>query len=156
MPVSAETKTKTETPAGQAPPLRLAQVQNNESVVFLLEMQGYRWLFTGDMEKAEEDEALASLPPDIGPPPGVSIDVMKVAHHGSKTSSTEPWLDRWHPRRAVISVGARNTYGHPAPQVLQRLEADGIAVNRTDRDGAVRTVVGPKGLQTSTRLSPDR
>ena len=63
--------------------------------------------------------------------------VLKVAHHGSRTSSTPEFLASVHPTVAVISVGARNTYGHPDPGVLARLAGAGAIVYRTDRDGAL-------------------
>ncbi len=62
---------------------------------------------------------------------------LKVAHHGSRFSSTAPFLERARPRLAVISVGARNPFRHPSAEALARLEAAGARVYRTDRDGAV-------------------
>ncbi|TDL70288.1 ComEC family competence protein [Paenibacillus amylolyticus] len=68
----------------------------------------------------------------------VSIDVLKVAHHGSKTSSTEAWLQYWNAKTAVISAGLNNTYGHPNPGVMERLEAIGSDIYRTDQMGEVQ------------------
>ncbi|MET1175060.1 ComEC/Rec2 family competence protein [Paenibacillus amylolyticus] len=68
----------------------------------------------------------------------VSIDVLKVAHHGSKTSSTEAWLQYWNAKTAVISAGVNNTYGHPNPGVMERLEATGSEIYRTDQMGEVQ------------------
>ncbi|WP_017687197.1 ComEC/Rec2 family competence protein [Paenibacillus sp. PAMC 26794] len=68
----------------------------------------------------------------------VSIDVLKVAHHGSKTSSTEAWLQYWNAKTAVISAGVNNTYGHPNPGVMERLEATGSDIHRTDQMGEVQ------------------
>ncbi|WP_405130483.1 ComEC/Rec2 family competence protein [Paenibacillus sp. FSL H8-0317] len=68
----------------------------------------------------------------------VSIDVLKVAHHGSKTSSTEAWLQYWNAKTAVISAGVNNTYGHPNPGVMERLEATGSDIYRTDQMGEVQ------------------
>ncbi|WP_339790119.1 ComEC/Rec2 family competence protein [Paenibacillus sp. FSL R7-0313] len=68
----------------------------------------------------------------------VSIDVLKVAHHGSKTSSTEAWLQYWNAKTAVISAGVNNTYGHPNPGVMERLEAIGSEIYRTDQMGEVQ------------------
>ncbi|MEK4663222.1 ComEC/Rec2 family competence protein [Priestia sp. FSL H7-0729] len=72
------------------------------------------------------------------PPASVSIDVLKVAHHGSKTSSTEAWLQYWNAKTAVISAGVNNTYGHPNPGVMERLEATGSEIYRTDQMGEVQ------------------
>jgi len=68
----------------------------------------------------------------------ISIDVLKVAHHGSKTSSTEAWLQYWKAKTAVISAGVNNTYGHPNPGVMERLEATGSKIYRTDQMGEVQ------------------
>ncbi|WP_432749994.1 ComEC/Rec2 family competence protein [Paenibacillus amylolyticus] len=68
----------------------------------------------------------------------VSIDVLKVAHHGSKTSSTEAWLQYWNAKTAVISAGVNNTYGHPNPGVMERLETTGSDIYRTDQMGEVQ------------------
>ncbi|WKL03053.1 ComEC/Rec2 family competence protein [Paenibacillus amylolyticus] len=68
----------------------------------------------------------------------ISIDVLKVAHHGSKTSSTEAWLQYWNAKTAVISAGVNNTYGHPNPGVMERLEATGSEIYRTDQMGEVQ------------------
>ncbi len=64
-------------------------------------------------------------------------DVLKVAHHGSKTSSTEPFLDAVQPAFALVSVGDGNSYGHPNPDVIERLREHHAAVFRTDQDGAI-------------------
>ncbi len=102
---------------------------NNSSIVLKLSYGDTRILFTGDIEKEAERELL-SQPVDI------SADVLKVAHHGSKTSSTPELLERVKPKAAVISVG-KNNFGHPSEEVLQRLKAAGTAVFRTDEKGAV-------------------
>ncbi|MBO9598169.1 MAG: hypothetical protein J7559_10190, partial [Cohnella sp.] len=72
-----------------------------------------------------------------------AVDVLKAGHHGSKTSTTQPWLDYWHPTDTVISVGRNNLYGHPHPTVVERLEASGTHIVRTDRDGEVQYRVHP-------------
>lgn len=86
-------------------------------------------LLTGD---ATDDVERALIEADVD----LAADVLKVGHHGSKSSSIGAFLDVVAPEEAVISVG-RNSYGHPAPAALQRLEARGIRVRRTDRDGDV-------------------
>ncbi|WP_248926784.1 DNA internalization-related competence protein ComEC/Rec2 [Paenibacillus hamazuiensis] len=81
-----------------------------------------------------------------------AIDVLKVAHHGSKTSTTADWLDAWKPKHAVISVGQRNTYGHPHPTVLGRLEERKVGVLRTDVQGEVQMKVRDGDVHVRTKF----
>lgn len=143
-------------------PLPMVKEQNDASVVFRLEMGGRNFLFTGDMEERAESELLDSLavkghPSARGMKPEIAgsgkgqpgaaaarehlVDVLKVAHHGSKTSSIAPWLSYWHPAAAVISAGVNNTYGHPNPGVLERLEAEKTQIFRTDLQGEIQLEV---------------
>ncbi len=71
----------------------------------------------------------------------LQADVLKVGHHGSRTSTTPEFLDAVHPKEAVISVGKKNAFGHPAPATLLRLSASGVKAYRTDQDGSVRVVI---------------
>ncbi|MGY0694323.1 DNA internalization-related competence protein ComEC/Rec2 [Virgibacillus sp. FSP13] len=103
---------------------------NENSLVFYTELGGLSWLFTGDIDKSTEQEILASYP-------NLTVDVLKVAHHGSDTSTDQALLTQFAPTYALISVGKNNAYGHPANEVLARLEAEGIYLMRTDSDGAV-------------------
>ncbi|MBP1992890.1 DNA internalization-related competence protein ComEC/Rec2 [Paenibacillus eucommiae] len=129
--------------------IRLEKEQNNQSLVFLLHMDGTTWLFTGDMEKTTEANVLESLTMDNTFAP---IDVLKVAHHGSKTSSTQEWINYWKPRLAVISVGETNSYGHPSLEVLQRLEQQDMVIYRTDQMGEVQIKVKSGILYERTKL----
>lgn len=94
---------------------------------------GLTWLFTGDLEE-EGEELLASTYPYL------RADVLKVAHHGSKTSSTAPFLRLIQPSIAIVSVGERNRYGHPDKEVIERFEKMGTEVWRTDKQGAISYV----------------
>jgi competence protein ComEC len=76
--------------------------------------------------------------------------MIKVGHHGSRTSTGDSMLDVLRPSIAVISVGGRNRYGHPHPLVLRRLDDRGIAVLRTDERGSVRIRVDRAGRTTVT------
>ncbi len=89
------------------------------------------FLLTGDMEKPIEQELLADQA--VG-----HSDVLKVGHHGSKTSTTEPFLDAVHPALAVISDGFENSYGHPHRNTLAALQSRHIPALRTDRLGLIR------------------
>ena len=104
---------------------------NAASTVVRARYGGVRILLTGDAE-AEEEEWLLDADPSA-----VRAEVLKVGHHGSRTSSTEAFVEAVRPRIALVSVGAANTYGHPAPEVMQRLTAAGATVLRTDQLGTV-------------------
>jgi competence protein ComEC len=116
-----------------APPADYVPVdtpKNNDSLVLRLRYGRHSFLLSGDVERPierrmVEDNELSR------------IDVLKVGHHGSKTSSTEPFLDAVQPTFAVISVGLDNSYGHPNGDVLERLREHHAAVFRTDQDGLI-------------------
>jgi competence protein ComEC len=110
------------------PPPEGGSAGNDGSLVLRAEAFGRRFLLTGDVEAATEQALLTA---DLG------ARWLKVAHHGSKSSSGEAFLDRVGAGVAVVSVGRRNSFGHPAPVVLRRLADRGIRVLRTDRDGLV-------------------
>jgi len=103
---------------------------NDQSLVLRLDWRGVSLLLTGDLGTHGEAALL-----DRGEP--LRALVLKVAHHGSRTSSGTPFLDAVRPVLAVVSVGVRNPFRHPSPEALARLDAVGARVFRTDRDGAV-------------------
>ncbi len=103
--------------------------ENDRSLVVSVDV-GPTLLLTGDIERDAEFALVSSA----GVPPA---DVLKVAHHGSATSSTGPFLREARPTVAVISVGLRSRHGHPHRRVVERLESSGASVFRTDLDGAV-------------------
>ncbi|MEK7664657.1 MAG: ComEC/Rec2 family competence protein [Patescibacteria group bacterium] len=106
---------------------------NDSSVVSYLVFSKRTFLFTGDItSKAEEDILNNKV--------GLSADVLKIAHHGSKYSSSDDFLKAVNPAVSVISAGKNNSYGHPTPEVLQRLEKFGIKISRTDTDGDIEIV----------------
>ena len=110
---------------------RLAKTTNDAGVVGLLACGSERALFAADIS-ADVETAL------LDDPAAVRADVLKASHHGSAYSSSEAFLDAVAPREAVISAGAGNRYGHPAPRVLAALLERGIRVRRTDREGTIR------------------
>ncbi len=112
---------------------------NLASVVVRLEYRGATMLFTGDAEAAEEQWLLQRAPALL------RADLLKVAHHGSGTSSTPEFLDAVRPRAALVSVAARNFYGHPDPSVMRRLSAVGAAVLRTDQLGTIVATTAGEG-----------
>jgi competence protein ComEC len=119
--------------------------QNHESIVFYLTMDGIRFLFTGDMDIAAEN-AIMALEKS---PERLKAEVLKVAHHGSKTSTSLDWLKAIKPKLTVIPVGSRNSYGHPYPKVIQQIDEQGIPIYRTDQNGEIQMRV--KGGQLSFR-----
>jgi competence protein ComEC len=103
---------------------------NDNSLVLLVRHGDVRFLFTGDIESTAEERLVAS---GLVEP----VDVLKVAHHGSGTSSVSTFLRAVRPRWAVVSSGAGNRYGHPAGAVLRRLRRSGARVWRTDVEGGL-------------------
>ncbi|HXH38747.1 MAG TPA: DNA internalization-related competence protein ComEC/Rec2 [Thermoanaerobaculia bacterium] len=102
--------------------------ENNSSVVLRIGIGRWSALLSGDVER-DAEESLAAR--------DVRADVLKVGHHGSRTSSTPGFLDAVRPRIALISCGRHNTFGHPHASIVQSLHARGIHTWRTDRNGAV-------------------
>lgn len=101
---------------------------NDDSVVLLVRYGGFRAIFMGDAGEASEEV----LQGRVG-----HVDLLKVGHHGSRTSSGAAWLRELSPTVAVLSVGSHNRYGHPAPDALQRLGAQHATIWRTDQEGTV-------------------
>jgi competence protein ComEC len=104
---------------------------NDASTVVLIRYGDVRFLLTGDAEAAEEKWLVRA----VGA--GLRADVLKVAHHGSRTSTSPAFLRAVRPRIGLISVGAGNSYGHPGARVLADLAAAGAMVVRTDRVGSI-------------------
>jgi competence protein ComEC len=126
---------------------------NNDSVVLLVRYREFEAVLAGDL--GIHGESL--LAGRVG-----RVDLLKVGHHGSATSSGVPWLHELLPRAAIVSVGP-NRYGHPAPGALERLAGAGAEIWRTDREGTVSvsvaestmTVQGRRGARTYS-LRPER
>ncbi|HJU05493.1 MAG TPA: DNA internalization-related competence protein ComEC/Rec2, partial [Nitrospiraceae bacterium] len=106
-------------------------MMNNLSVVTRLDCGLHSFLFPADIEA----ETIARLQKSD---PQFTARVIKVPHHGARSSLHTEWISRAHPEAAVISVGRANAYGHPAPAVLHTYEGEGIRVFRTDRQGAIQ------------------
>jgi competence protein ComEC len=123
--------------------------KNDDSLVMRLTDGAESFLLAGDIERPSERKILADEQPE-------GVNFLKVAHHGSKTSSTEPFLSAVHPAFAAISVGRDNIFGHPSPEVTDRLEAAGVRVYRTDRDGAVTASTDGGTLSVSTFLQAEK
>lgn len=104
---------------------------NDNSFVVTIGFGRRRFLFSGDAEHEEEGDLVRAAGDRL------RADVLKVAHHGSRTSSTSAFLAAVHPQEAIISVGSRNRFGHPHPTTLSTLAAAGVRVWRTDQDGEI-------------------
>ena len=115
---------------------------NGTSIVLLGEANGRRFLLTGDAEDDVDPLLVARGLP--------RVDVLKVAHHGSATATSAALLAATRPAVALVSVGAGNDYGHPAPETLARLAAAGARVLRTDRDGSIGVDLRADGLRVTT------
>ena len=115
--------------------------ENDNSNVIYTELDGYKFMFMGDASVTTEKEILSkyNLP---------NIDVLKVGHHGSKTSSSKGFINEMNPRYSIISVGKNNRYGHPNKEVLNNLKDSKIY--RTDQDGSIMFKIKNKKLKVET------
>jgi competence protein ComEC len=111
-------------------PSRVATANNNNSLVLRLTDGNQSFMLSGDIEKKVEAALVSEKAP-------LRADFLKVPHHGSKTSSTDPFLEAVQPKIAVISVGESNSFGHASPEILNRYQQRSVRTYRTDRDGAV-------------------
>jgi competence protein ComEC len=112
---------------------------NNDSLTFRIRYGQRAFLLTGDLEKPMEARLLRDQI-ELG------ADVLKVGHHGSRTSTIGPFLDAVGPSVALISAGFENSFGHPHRDVLARLGARRSAILRTDVDGLVTVRTDGRGL----------
>lgn len=120
---------------------------NNVSVVFDLRLAHRRMLLTGDIQEDIDPQLLAA---GLGRPGEPPVDVLKVAHHGSRTATTNALLSALHPKVALISAGLGNPYGHPSPATIDRLQAMGAEVLRTDLDGDLTVTSDGSDLQVAS------
>lgn len=117
---------------------KLYDNENDNSLIFYFNYLHYKFLFMGDASKKVEDNLIKDyhLP---------SIDVLKVGHHGSNTSSSKNFIDAINPQRSVISVGLNNKYGHPGKGTLYNLR--NTKIYRTDEDGCVKFIIKKEYIQ---------
>lgn len=104
--------------------------ENDNSLVLSMNFIGKTWLFMGDAPEKVEREIIKKHP-------DIDCDVLKVGHHGSDTSTCEEFLEKVTPEDAIISVGKKNKYGHPADKIQLRLARYGARVRRTDLEGSI-------------------
>jgi competence protein ComEC len=118
---------------------------NDHSLVLRLVYGSRRFLLTGDVERKAENQMLAA-------PEYLTADIVKVPHHGSKTSSTEQFVDAVKPKLAVISVGRRSRFGHPNQEVVERWKNSGALVVTTGKKGTISVTTDGVGLEVETYL----
>lgn len=114
---------------------------NNNSLVCKIVYQDFSMLFTGDIEAIAEKAIFEKYK-------NTSIlksTILKVAHHGSRSSSIQEFLNIVRPKIALIGVGKKNTFGHPNSDVLERLKKSGSEIFRTDEDGEITIRINNKG-----------
>lgn len=111
-------------------PFEAGEGENKDSLVLYGQIGAYKWLFTGDLGVEEEQKLLEEYP-------NLKVDVLKVGHHGSHTSSSESFIRQIDPEIALISVKKANQFGHPHDEVIGLLEREQVKVFRTDLNGAV-------------------
>ena len=114
---------------------------NNNSLVLKLNYKSFSCLFTGDIEELAEKKILQEYKDNEKI---LNSTILKVAHHGSKTSSTEEFIEKVRPKIALIGVGENNNFGHPNFDVLERIRAFGCKIFRTDENGEIKLEITEK------------
>ena len=110
---------------------------NNNSLVCKFVYKNFSMLLTGDIESIAEEKLLGKYKNTNR----LNANILKIAHHGSKTSSIQEFLDEVNPKIALIGVGRKNKFGHPNQEVLERLKEKGIQIYRTDQNGEIQIIV---------------
>lgn len=135
-----ETKWKVLWPKG------LSHAENEDSILALVTVMKQTILLTGDASEKVEEAVVKDNP-------NLQFSILKAGHHGSRTSSGEALLKLVQPRLAFISCGKHNHYGHPSPETLARLKANGAIIFRTDQDGQIRLRLTKEKLEVTTTLT---
>ncbi|CAM4277298.1 hypothetical protein LIIV107777_08310 [Listeria ivanovii subsp. ivanovii] len=112
---------------------------NDDSIVLKANLDNKIWLFTGDLESSGE-RAILDKP--------IQADILKVGHHGSKTSSSKEFIQKVTPKFAIISCGVENQFGHPHEETIKTLEDRNVTIIRTDLSGEINYTFGA-GFRTT-------
>jgi len=131
------------------PPAGGGTSTNNDSIVLRLQYGERSILLTGDIEQAAEQALLISQQQ-------LHADVIKVPHHGSKTSSTEPFVAATKPQFAIISVGRNSRFGHPHTEVVERWKCNGATVLTTGNSGTITITTDGHNLSLKTFIQPQK
>ena len=111
---------------------------NNNALVFKLQYKEFSMLFTGDIEQIAEEKILTFYEKNVEK---LKSTILKIAHHGSKTSTTEEFLKAVNPKICLIGVGENNMFGHPSDEIIKRLQNFGVKIFRTDKKGEISIYV---------------
>jgi competence protein ComEC len=130
------------------PPVQGEGSDNNDSVVLRIKLGEVSILLTGDIEKAAERCLIPSTQ--------LKTDVVKVPHHGSKTSSTDDFVQATMPKFAIISVGRNSMFGHPHKEVVDRWQANGATVLTTGTSGTITVITNGQDLSLKTFIEPQK
>lgn len=122
---------------------------NNNSLVCKLNYKNYSMLFTGDIEAIAEKAILKKYSKNLNI---LKSDILKVAHHGSKTSSITEFIEKIKPKYAIIGVGEDNKFGHPSDSTIQNLEKENIRIYRTDKMGEIEMKTNGKEIKINEFL----
>lgn len=122
---------------------------NNNSLVCKLNYKNYSILFTGDIEAIAEKAILKKYSKNLNI---LKSDILKVAHHGSKTSSITEFIEKIKPKYAIIGVGEDNKFGHPSDSTIQNLEKANIRIYRTDKMGEIEIKTNGKEIKINEFL----
>lgn len=122
---------------------------NNNSLVCKLNYKNYSMLFTGDIEAIAEKAILKKYSKNLNI---LKSDILKVAHHGSKTSSITEFIEKIKPKYAIIGVGEDNKFGHPSDSTIQNLEKANIRIYRTDKMGEIEIKTNGKEIKINEFL----
>lgn len=122
---------------------------NNNSLVCKLNYKNYSMLFTGDIEAIAEKAILKKYSKNLNI---LKSDILKVAHHGSKTSSITEFIEKIKSKYAIIGVGEDNKFGHPSDSTIQNLEKANIRIYRTDKMGEIEIKTNGKEIKINEFL----
>ena len=126
-------------------------ILNNNSIVTRLEYKKFSMIFTGDIEKIAEEEIIKEYQNKTYL---LKANILKVGHHGSKTSSIKEFVNIINPKIAIIGVGKDNKFGHPSDEVIKRLKEKNISIFRTDKNGEISIYINRfNKVRTSTLMN---